>query len=133
MEILNIRIQLYKALDELETEEELFAFEQNLADRFGTHPAPLLELFDSIRLRWIAKKLGFEKILLKSGKMICYYISKQDSPYYQSDTFTQMLRLVQSNKTGIKMYEKNHSLRLSVEHITSVSKAIAFLKSISTY
>ena len=127
------RIQLYKALDELETEEELFAFEQNLADRFGTHPAPLLELFDSIRLRWIAKKLGFEKVLLKSGKMICYYISKQDSPYYQSETFTQMLRLVQSNKAGIKMYEKNHSLRLSVEHIASVSKAIAFLKSVSTY
>ena len=127
------RIQLYKALDELETEEQLFAFEQNLADRFGTHPAPLLELFDSIRLRWLAKKLGFEKILLKSGKMICYYISKQDSPYYQSDTFTQMLRLVQSNKAGIKMYEKNHSLRLSVENISTVSKAISFLKSISTY
>ncbi len=127
------RIQLYKALDELETEEELLTFEKNLLDRFGTHPTQLLELFDSIRLRWLARKLGFEKVLLKSEKMIAYYISRQDSPYYQSEQFSQMLRFVQSNKKGIKMYEKNNSLRLSVEHINSVSKAISFLKSIESY
>jgi transcription-repair coupling factor (superfamily II helicase) len=124
------RIQLYKALDEIETEEELFAFEQNLADRFGTHPPQLIELFDSIRLRWLGKKLGFEKITLKAGKMICNYVSKKDSAYYQSEVFTQMLQFIQGNHKGVKMYERNNSLRLSTINVMHVSDAMKFLKGI---
>lgn len=124
------RIQLYKALDEIENEDELLIFEENMADRFGTHPRELIELFDSIRLRWLGKNLGFEKITLKSAKMICNYVLKKDSPYYQSATFTQMLQFIQLNKKGVKMYERNNSLRLSAENINTVSKAMDFLKSI---
>ena len=124
------RIQLYKELDEIEDEEGLFTFEQNLADRFGTHPSQLLELFDSIRLRWFGKRLGFEKIVLKSEKLICYFISKQESPYYQSEIFTKMLQYIQGNPPGVKMYERNNSLRLSAANIKRVSEAIEFLKGI---
>jgi transcription-repair coupling factor (superfamily II helicase) len=124
------RIQLYKALDEIESEEELFAFEQNMTDRFGSHPPQLIELFDSIRLRWLGKKLGFEKITLKAEKMIANYVSKKDSPYYQSDTFTRMLQFIQANHKGVKMYERNNSLRLSAEKIKHVADAMNFLKSI---
>lgn len=124
------RIQLYKGLDEIESEEELFTFEQNLTDRFGPHPSQLIELFDSIRLRWLGKKLGFEKITLKSGKMICNYVSSQDSPYYQSEIFTQMLQFIQSKRAGVKMYERNDSLKLSSEGVKTVAEAIKFLESI---
>jgi transcription-repair coupling factor (superfamily II helicase) len=124
------RLQLYKALDEIEKEEDLFAYEQNLADRFGSHPPQVIELFDSIRLRWLGKQLGFEKISLKTGKMIAFYVSKKDSPYYQSEMFTRMLHFIQGNPVGVKMYERNNSLRLSAEKIKRVSEAMKFLKSI---
>ena len=62
--------------------------------------------------------------------MICNYVSKQESPYYQSEIFTQMLQFVQTNKQGVKMYERNNSLRLSIDNIVKVSDAIKYLKSI---
>lgn len=124
------RLQLYKALDEIEEEKDLYAFEQNLADRFGTHPSQVIALFDSIRLRWLGKKLGFEKITLKAGKMIASYVSRKDSPYYQSEIFTRMLQFIQTNPKGVKMYERNNSLRLSAEKIKQVSDAMKFLKTI---
>jgi transcription-repair coupling factor (superfamily II helicase) len=124
------RLQLYKELDEIEKEEDLYAYEQNMADRFGSHPPQVIELFDSIRLRWLGKQLGFEKISLKAGKMIAFYVSKKDSPYYQSEMFTRMLHFIQGNPVGVKMYERNNSLRLSAEKIKRVSEAMKFLKSI---
>jgi transcription-repair coupling factor (superfamily II helicase) len=124
------RIQLYKELDEIEDEDSLHTFELNMADRFGGHPQQLLELFDSIRLRWLGKRLGFEKMVLKSEKLICYFISKQESPYYQSEIFTKMLQFIQKNPPGVKMYERNNSLRLSGGSIKKVSEAIDFLNAI---
>jgi transcription-repair coupling factor (superfamily II helicase) len=124
------RISLYKGLDDLESENELLDFESNLNDRFGQHPKQVLELFDSIRLRWIGKSLGFQKILLKSDKMICSFIADQGSPYYQSEIFTKFLSFIQSNPPGVKMYERNNGLRLSVENIKSVEDAIQFFNRI---
>lgn len=121
------RISLYKSLDDLENENDLLEFEMNLADRFGTHPRQVLELFASIRLRWKGKSLGFQKILLKSDKMIGSFVADQESPYYQSEVFTQILQFIQSNPPGVKMYERNNGLRLSVENISSVEQAIRFL------
>jgi len=125
------RISLYKSLDDLETENDLDVFELNLADRFGNHPKQVKELFDSMRLRWKAKSLGFEKLLLKSGKMIGYFVGDQESPYFQSVVFTRILQFIQSNPPGVKMYERNNGLRLSVENITSVGEAISFLTRIT--
>jgi transcription-repair coupling factor (superfamily II helicase) len=122
------RISLYKSLDDLETEDDLLEFEMNLADRFGTHPQQVLELFSSIRLRWKGKKLGFQKILLKSNKMIGSFVADQESPYYQSEIFTKILGFIQSNPPGVKMYERNNGLRLSVENMNSVGQAIEFLE-----
>ena len=121
------RISLYKSLDDLENENDLLEFEMNLADRFGTLPRQVLELFASIRLRWKGKSLGFKKILLKSDKMIGSFVTDQESPYYQSEIFTQILQFIQSNPPGVKMYERNNGLRLSVENISSIGQAIGFL------
>jgi len=121
------RISLYKSLDDLENENDLLEFEMNLTDRFGPHPLQVLELFSSIRLRWIGKSLGFHKILLKSDKMIGSFVADQESPYYQSKVFTQILQFIQSNPPGVKMYERNNGLRLSAEKISSVGAAIGFL------
>jgi transcription-repair coupling factor (superfamily II helicase) len=114
------RLSLYRELDELNSEEELIAFEKELRDRFGPVPEPALELIDTIRLRRMAMDIGLEKLLLKNNKMIGFFISNQSSPYYQSEVFTKALRFVQQNQRRVKMKEGNNKLTITFENIISI-------------
>lgn len=122
------RLALYKQLDELDNEEQLKAYEQNMIDRFGAIPKPTEELFNTIRLRWIAKGIGFEKLVIKNDKMIGYFINKKDSPYYQSEAFTRVLSFIQGNPRNAKLMEKNEKLVLIFGGVDKVSKAIQSLE-----
>ncbi len=122
------RLSLYKQLDELDTEEELQAYQQNMVDRFGAIPKPTEELFNTIRLRWVAKGIGFEKLVMKNEKMIGYFINKKDSPYYQSESFTRVLNFIQTNPRNAKLMEKNEKLVLMFSNVTTVGKAIQELQ-----
>lgn len=118
------RIALYKELDDIRTEEELGAYKQRLIDRFGELPPPAIALVDTMRLRWLANEIGFEKLVLKSGKMIGYFISKQDSPYYQSEKFSHVLEFIKKYPTAGKMYEKDDTLRMSFNNIITMNDAL---------
>ncbi|MEN9347989.1 MAG: transcription-repair coupling factor, partial [Bacteroidota bacterium] len=127
------RIALYKELDDIRTEEELNAYKQRLIDRFGELPPPAVALVDTMRLRWLANEIGFEKLVLKSGKMIGYFISKQDSPYYQSDKFSHVLEFIKKYPTAGKMYEKDDTLRMSFNNIITMNDALRQLKKMAGY
>ena len=86
------RILIYRELDSLETDEQLAAFQSRLEDRFGPIPEEGQELLRVVPLRRIAKSLGIEKIVLKAGRMVLYFVSDPESPYYQGDTFGRILR-----------------------------------------
>jgi len=122
------RLNLYRELDETSTEQSLLEFRTKLEDRFGAIPKETEDLVSTIRLRWLAKSIGFEKLILKSGKMIGYFISKQDSPYYESAAFTNVLNYVKLNPRAGKMYEKQGSLRYSFNDVHTVEQAIGLLK-----
>jgi transcription-repair coupling factor (superfamily II helicase) len=126
------RIALYKAMDDLENESQMETFIKNLIDRFGPIPAPTEALINTMRIRWTANALGMEKLIMKSGKMIAYFISKEDSPFYQSDAFTKVLEFLKKNSQEVKMYEKDGSLRMSFQNITSVDKALKWLQKIDS-
>lgn len=125
------RIALYKELDDIETDEGLEEFATRLNDRFGAIPTQARALIETMRLRWLANDLGMEKLVLKSGKMIGYFITKADSPYYQSDKFTRVLDYVKHHPNAGKMYEKDGSLRYSFNDITTIQKAVKQLKDIA--
>ncbi len=125
------RIALYKELDDMESEDGLQAFQQRLTDRFGPIPSPTLALIDTMKLRWHARSLGMEKLVLKSGKMIGYFVSKQDSPYYQSEKFTRVLDFIKYNPNAGKMYEKESSLRISFNDVNKMSTAVKILDAMS--
>jgi len=125
------RIKMYRELDSLKTEEQLQEFELNLKDRFGTIPEESLALFDVVRLRWLAINLGIERIILKKGSMLNFFISNQESSYYQSSTFGDILNFVQKNPRACSMKEKNGKLRLRFNGITNISTAINVLKVIT--
>jgi transcription-repair coupling factor (superfamily II helicase) len=124
------RIHLYRQLDNIETEEELKEFENQLKDRFGPLPEPTKELLVVVILRWNAVKLGFERIVMKNQKLIAYFISNQDSPYYRSEIFSSILAFVQKNPGSLSMKETNNKLTLTIENINNLSEAVGLLKTI---
>jgi len=122
------RLNLYKELDSIEKEEDLEKFTLNLTDRFGAVPPQTVDLVDTIRLRWLAREIGFDKIALKKEKFTGFFAAGQESPYYQSEMFTNILRYVQRNPSKCRMREAGTRLTLSFFSITTVGAAIAVLK-----
>ena len=126
------RLNLYTELNSIKIEEELLAYEQRLIDRFGELPDPAIDLLNSVRIKWIATSIGLEKIVMKQNKMIGYFISDQQSMFYQSPAFTKVLQYVQTHSGQVKMKEKQtrNGLRLllTFEKITSVDKALKVLQ-----
>ncbi len=127
------RIRLYKRIDNLQTEGELEIFEEELTDRFGTIPDQVRRLMLIVRLRWKAVQLGFEKLIMKNGKLIAFFVTNQESPYYQSNIFSGILDYVQHHKKGIKLKERNHKLSLVVEAVNDVEKCLALMKHLQEY
>jgi transcription-repair coupling factor (superfamily II helicase) len=128
------RLNLYTKLNEIKTEEELQKFESEIIDRFGELPTQVQDLFDSVRLKWIATKMGLEKVIMKKGKLIGYFIQDQQSKFYQSNDFSSVLQFVQMNASKCKMKEKQtrNGLRLLItfERINNVSSALKALQPI---
>ena len=126
------RLNLYTKLNEIKTEEDLLKFESDITDRFGEIPAQVVDLICSMRIKWIGAKLGFEKIIMKHGKLVGYFVSDQQSNFYKSPSFTKVLQFVQTNPLACKMKEKQTRkglrLLLTFENINSVEKALSALQ-----
>lgn len=106
------RMMLYQELNQLTTEKELNDFGHSLKDRFGPIPPSVFELFDAMRLQWVAKNIGIERIIFKNQIMKCFFIQKQESPFYESDMFGRILAYIQTypSKSQLKQSQKNLSL-----------------------
>lgn len=126
------RLALYNELGNCKTEEELIAYENKLIDRFGSLPKEAKALLNSIRIKWIATKIGIEKIVMKQNKMIGYFIADQQSDYYTSKRFTNVLRFVQQHGNLCKMKEKETKnglrLLLTFENVKSINKALELMQ-----
>lgn len=118
------RLRLYQELDAVKNEEELLAFEIALKDRFGPVPNSVKELLTSMRLRWIGQKLGMEKLVLKMGKMIGYFIANQESEFFQSDQFNAILLYLRDHPREAQMKQRNEKLTLVFEGVNKVDLAI---------
>ena len=132
--VISERLSLYNKLGELKTEEDLQQFEIELIDRFGELPTQVEDLLNSVRIKWIAKKLGIERLILKKNRMLCYFVSDQQSAFYQTPTFTNVVKYVQNNPTSCVMKEKETKaglrLLLTFIKINSVKKALETLQKV---
>ncbi|MCY1635679.1 transcription-repair coupling factor [Marinifilum sp. D737] len=131
VESISERVRLYRELDNIQTEEEIEKFEDQLKDRFGDLPEPSIELLNVVRLRWLALDLGIEKLILKSNKLVLYFISDQDSPFYQSPQFSKVLQFLQTQTVPCKMKEAKNRLSLSFEKVSNILAATDILKKIT--
>ena len=128
------RLNLYNELSNLTNEEALQVYQRNLIDRFGKLPPQAIDLLNSVRVKWLATRMGIEKLVMKNGKMTGYFIADQNSPFYQSARFQKLLLFVQRYPNQCRMQEKEtrNGLRLLIlfDGINTVYQAVKVLQQI---
>jgi len=124
------RLSLYQELDDSNAAEDLHKFQAKLQDRFGDIPQKTEELIKAVHLRWVAKEIGFEKLVLKKNTLIGTFITDQQSPYYESDKFTKVLEYIKNNHHIADMAEKNGKLRMRYNNVKTISEALGLLDAI---
>jgi transcription-repair coupling factor (superfamily II helicase) len=129
--IIKERLALYQELSSIKTNEELNVFEVNLKDRFGTLPLPVKELLESVRLKWVATQLGIERLILKKGSCLCYFLSDQNSDFFKSKYFNYLINQIQMTQDRMVLKEKitpsGPRLLLSISEIKEVKSLIKLL------
>jgi len=117
------KIRLYKELDAITDEKGLLLFLDAMSDRFGPIPEQVIQLAYTVRLRRLAVELGFEKIVLKNGMLLAYFVSNQLSSYYKSDHFAKILEFLQKQAKRFRLKEQKDKLYITVNSVESVERA----------
>ncbi|MTB49540.1 transcription-repair coupling factor [Lewinella sp. W8] len=127
------RLRLYQELDNIPDEEGLQQFAAGLADRFGPIPPEAEELFDGLRLRWLCRELGFERLILKNDKLILFFVEDAQSLYYDSDTFRAISKIIaeEGMLRGLRLKQTPRRLSLSKENVKSLAAAQDVLEGLS--
>ena len=121
------KIRIYKELDSLTSEKEIKQMKVRLSDRFGEIPEELMRLFDIVRIRQLGQKLGFEKIIIKNGVMIAFFISNPMSQYYKSNRFAKILENVSLHPHMFELKQNDNKLRIFSRNVNGVFKAYEIL------
>ncbi len=117
------RMSLYRELDNIQNEEALSKYQERLIDRFGQLPEEAQNLLNMVRLRWLAQRYGVERLILKKGKMSGYLISNENSPFYQSPQFEQIISYCMENYRSCQILQRNEKRLFSVSGITDINQA----------
>ena len=122
------RYNLYTELSKIENEPQLKAFEGSLKDRFGAVPKPVKTMLNVLRLQWVAKQLGFEKLSFKKGTLRGYFIADKQSQFFDSTTFNKILHFAQIHPRLCNLKEVKDSLRIAFEGLNTVDEAVEMLE-----
>ncbi len=124
------RLKLYRELDSVKDEEALVAFESRLVDRFGALPRAAAELLNVVRLRWEAIRLGMERVKVKNGLMIVHFVGEDNSPYFKSETFMELLKKVTQNPARFVLKQHNNKLAMTVRNVKDIEDAYKTLRAL---
>ena len=127
MDVTAEKIRIYKELDSISSDKEMENMKARLADRFGPLPDEVLRLFEVVKIRRVGQRLGFEKIIIKNGVMIAFFISNPLSNYYKSKRFSDILMSVSNYPRLFELKQNDNKLRILSRNIDSLSKAYEVL------
>ena len=127
VESITERLSLYQRLDNSESEEELQLMAEEMKDRFGALPQEVNDLFITVRCRKLAVELGFEKMSLKDETLRCYFINRPDSPYFESQTFQQILSFIQTGTNKAKLKQSGRLFIMIVDDVKRMEEMHRFL------
>ena len=122
------RYNLYTELSKIENEAQLKAFETSLRDRFGPIPRPVTTMMKVLRLQWVGKRLGFEKLSFKKGILRGYFIADKQSAYFDSSVFERIIGFAQQHPRLCNLKEVKNSLRIAFENLNTIDEAVEMLE-----
>ena len=125
------RMLLYRELDSLQTDEQVAAYRARLIDRFGPVPHCGEELMRVVPLRRLGQLFGCEKIVLKQQRMTLFFVTQNDSPFYQSEAFGMLLDYVAHNPRRCNFRETNGKRSMVISNVPSIEEAVQILASIN--
>ena len=122
------KIRIYKQLDNLSNDKDIDRTRESLKDRFGEIPIETENLFDVVKIRNLGGKLGFEKIIIKNGMMILFFISNPMSQYYKTKVFADVLARVGANERLFSLKQTEGKLKIVTRGIDSLPAALSTLR-----
>ena len=120
------KIRIYRTIDAMSSDKEIDRFAAQLSDRFGEFPAEIGNLFEVVKIRNLGAALGFEKVIVKNGLLIAFFIANQMSPYYKSQTFATILQKA-SEMPRFELKQAESKLKIVVRGVPSLKDAHALL------
>jgi transcription-repair coupling factor (superfamily II helicase) len=124
------RLNLYTELNNIENEEGVADFSRRLQDRFGKLPNSVHALFDGLRLQWLCKRIGFERLILKGGKLRCYFLGDPQSSFYATEHFQKFMAFIQKHGRimGVSIKQTNKELILVQDDVRSMKVVKSLLE-----
>ena len=117
------KIRIYKQLDAMITDKEIDGLAKQLQDRFGKMTTEVENLFEVVKIRNAGSRLGFEKIIVKNGMFIAFFISNQMSPYFRSKTFAKILQRINEGTANLELKQSEGKLKIITRKVDSLAKA----------
>ena len=127
MDVTAEKIRIYKQLDSMMSDKEVERMHAQIEDRFGKMPEELENLFYVVKVRNLGARLGFEKIIIKNGLFIAFFISNQMSPYFKSPVFTKVLERITKNENIFTLKQSEGKLKIVARGVDTMQKAYGIL------
>ena len=120
------KIRIYRTIDAMSSDKEIDRYASQLADRFGALPPELENLFEVVKVRNLGAALGFEKVIIKNGLMIAFFIANPMSPYYKSQVFASILEKTAA-MPRYELKQTENKLKIVVRGVPSLKDAHTLL------
>ena len=120
------KIRIYRTIDAMSSDKEIDRYATQLADRFGAFPAELGNLFEVVKIRNLGAALGFEKVIVKNGLMIAFFIANPMSPYYKTPVFAKILEKT-AEMPRFELKQTENKLKIVVRGVSSLKEAHTLL------
>ncbi|MBQ9474709.1 MAG: transcription-repair coupling factor [Bacteroidales bacterium] len=122
------KIRIYKQLDAMRSDAETDRLSSQIADRFGALPDEVENLFNVVRIRNLAASLGFEKVIVKNGLLIAFFVANSMSPYYKSEVFARVLQNIDRNSSLFALKQSEGKLKVLSRGVDSLGTAMEYFR-----
>lgn len=131
MDITAEKIRIYRAIDSMSSDKEIDNYAKRLEDRFGTLPEEVKNLFLVVKIRNRGAALGFEKVIIKNGLMIAFFVSNPMSPYYKSEVFEKVMGRISDMGGKLELKQVENKLKIVARGVPSLAVAFNILNRLS--
>lgn len=131
MDITAEKIRIYRSIDSMSSDKEIDNYAKRLEDRFGTLPEEVKNLFLVVKIRNRGAALGFEKVIIKNGIMIAFFVSNPMSPYYKSEVFEKVMGRISDMGRKLELKQVENKLKIVARGVPSLAVAFNILNRLS--